>query len=310
MARASTFDDSGDRAVVRFRTTTVDGFSIFYREAGDRRNPSLVLLHGFPSSSIMFRDLMPRLADRFHLVAPDYPGFGRSEAPPPGAFHYTFDHLAEIVERFLEQQAVNFYSLYMQDYGGPIGFRLALAHPERVHALVIQNAVAHEQGLSELWATRKAFWRDRAANEAAVRANLLSLEATRQRHVGRSPHPERIDPETWESEFALLTRPGIVEIQLDLFHDYRTNVASYPKWQAYLRDVQPPTLVVWGKHDPSFTVAGAVAYGEDVPAAEVHLLDAGHFALDEAAPQIAELIRRFFAVRAADGSTRREPSPE
>jgi pimeloyl-ACP methyl ester carboxylesterase len=289
--------DSGDLTAVRYRTTKVDGLTIFYREAGDPRHPALVLLHGFPSSSVMFRDLIPRLADRFYLIAPDYPGFGRSDAPAPSAFHYTFDHLTEIVNRFLEQQRISRYSLYLQDYGGPIGFRLALAHPERVRALIIQNAVAHEQGLSNLWAPRRAFWADRVAHEAAVRANLLSLDATRQRHVGRSPHPERIDPETWESEYALLTRPGMVDIQLDLFHDYRTNVASYPKWQAYLRDVQPPTLVLWGKHDLSFTVAGAVAYGDDVAEAEVHLLDAGHFALDEAAPQIAELIRGFFAVR-------------
>ena len=286
-----------DLAATRYRTTTVKGLNIFYREAGDPRDPALVLLHGFPSSSVMFRDLMTRLADRLYLIAPDYPGFGRSDAPPPNVFRYSFDHLTEIVDAFLEQQRISRYSLYLQDYGGPIGFRLALAHPERVQALVIQNAVAHEQGLSELWVPRRAFWANRAAHEAAVRANLLSLEATRQRHVGRSPHPERIDPETWEAEYALLSRPGMVDIQLDLFHDYGTNVASYPKWQAYLRDVRRPTLVVWGKHDPSFTVAGAVAYGEDVPEAEVHLLDAGHFALDEAAPQIADLIRRFFAVR-------------
>jgi pimeloyl-ACP methyl ester carboxylesterase len=310
MTHGSALGDSGDLAAVRHRTTPVDGLSIFYREAGDRRNPTLVLLHGFPSSSVMFRDLIPRLSDRFHLIAPDYPGFGRSDAPAPRAFPYTFDHLAEIVDRFLEQRGIARYSLYLQDYGGPIGFRLALAHPERVQALIIQNAVAHEQGLSDLWAARKAFWADRAANEAAVRANLLSLEATRQRHVGRSPSPERIDPETWESEYALLTRPGMVDIQLDLFHDYRTNVASYPKWQAYLRDVRPPTLVLWGKHDPSFTVAGAVAYGEDLPDAEVHLLDAGHFALDEAAPQIAELIRSFFVRRAGAWERRREHSPE
>jgi pimeloyl-ACP methyl ester carboxylesterase len=289
--------DSGDLTAVRYRTTKVDGLTIFYREAGDPRHPALVLLHGFPSSSVMFRDLIPRLADRFYLLAPDHPGFGRSDAPAPSTFHYTFDHLTEIVDRFLEQQRIPRYSLYLQDYGGPIGFRLALAHPERVRALIIQNAVAHEQGLSNLWAPRRAFWADRVAHEAAVRANLLSLDATRQRHVGRSPHPERIDPETWESEYALLTRPGMVDIQLDLFHDYRTNVASYPKWQAYLRDVQPPTLVLWGKHDLSFTVSGAVAYGDDVAEAEVHLLDAGHFALDEATPQIAELIRGFFAVR-------------
>jgi len=202
--------------------------------------------------------------------------------------------------RFLDQQGIADYGLYLQDYGGPIGFRLALAHPERVRALIVQNAVAHEQGLSSLWASRKAFWADRAAHEAAVRENLLSLEATRQRHVGRSPHPERIDPETWESEYALLTRPGMVDIHLELFHDYQTNVALYPKWQAYLRAVRPPTLVLWGKHDLSFTVAGAVAYGEDVPEAEVRLLDAGHFALDEATPQIAELIRSFLSRRAPE----------
>jgi pimeloyl-ACP methyl ester carboxylesterase len=298
MVPTSANGGSGDLTAVRYGTATVEGLSIFYREAGDPSHPSLVLLHGFPSSSVMFRDLIPRLADRFHLIAPDYPGFGRSDAPPPSAFRYTFDRLTEVVDRFLEQQRIVRYALYLQDYGGPVGFRLALAHPERVRALIIQNAVAHEQGLSDLWGPRKAFWADRAAHEAAVRANLLSFEATRQRHVGRSPHPERIDPETWESEYALLTRPGMVDIQLELFHDYRTNVASYPKWQAYLRDVRPPTLVVWGKHDLSFTVAGAVAYGEDLPEAEVHLLDAGHFALDEAAPEIAELIRSFFAVRA------------
>jgi pimeloyl-ACP methyl ester carboxylesterase len=282
-----------DAAAVRYRTTIVDGLGIFYREAGDRRNPSLILLHGFPSSSVMFRDLMPRLADRFHLLAPDYPGFGRSDAPAPQTFRYTFDRLAEVVDHFLERQGLDRYGLYVQDYGGPIAFRLALAHPERARALIIQNAVAHEQGLSDLWTPRRAFWADRARHEAAVRENLLSLAATRQRHVGRSPHPERIDPETWESEFAFLTRPGMLDIQLDLFHDYQTNVASYPRWQAYLRERQPPTLVVWGKHDLSFTVAGAVAYGEDVATAEVHLLDAGHFALDEATPQIAALIRDF-----------------
>jgi pimeloyl-ACP methyl ester carboxylesterase len=247
----------------------------------------------------MFRDLIARLGDRFHLLAPDYPGFGRSEAPPPGSFRYTFDHLAEVVDLFLEQRGVARYALYLQDYGGPIGFRLALAHPERVTGLVIQNAVAHEQGLSDLWAPRRAFWADRAAHEAAVRENLLSLTATKQRHVGASPHPDRIDPETWEDEYAFLARPGMVDIQLELFHDYRTNVASYPRWQAYLRERQPPTLVVWGRHDLSFTVAGAVAYGDDVPDAEVHLLDAGHFALDEAAPQIAALIRDFFEGRAS-----------
>jgi pimeloyl-ACP methyl ester carboxylesterase len=280
---------------VTYQTVTVDGLRIFYREAGDPAAPTLVLLHGFPSSSVMYRDLMLLLAGRFHLIAPDYPGFGRSDAPPPAQFAYTFDHLAQVMEHFLQAKGLTRYSLFMQDYGGPVGFRLALAHPERVQALVIQNAVAHEQGLSSLWDLRKAYWANRAANEAQLRENLLSFEATRQRHVGRSPHPERFDPGLWEEEYALLTRPGMSEIQLDLFYDYRTNVAAYPQWQAYLRAQQPPTLVIWGKHDPSFTVAGAMAYAEDVREAEVHVLNAGHFALDEAAPQVAELIGAFFA---------------
>jgi pimeloyl-ACP methyl ester carboxylesterase len=283
--------------MIHHRTTTVDGLTIFYREAGQPGDPVLILLHGFPSSSVMFRDLIPGLADRFHVIAPDYPGFGRSDAPAPSQFAYTFDHLAEVMEHFLRPRGLSRYSLYLQDYGGPIGFRLALAHPERVVALIVQNAVAHEQGLSDLWIPRRAFWANRAAGEAGVRANFLSLDATRQRHVGASPDPHRIDPDTWEQEYAFLTRPGMVDIQLQLFHDYQTNVAAYPKWQAYLRAHRPPTLVVWGRHDLSFTVAGALAYGADVPDAEVHLLDAGHFALDEAALQITQLIRSFFERR-------------
>jgi pimeloyl-ACP methyl ester carboxylesterase len=283
--------------MIHHRTTTVDGLTIFYREAGQPGDPVLLLLHGFPSSSVMFRDLIPGLADRFHVIAPDYPGFGRSDAPAPSQFAYTFDHLAEVMEHFLKARGLSRYSLYLQDYGGPIGFRLALAHPERVVALIVQNAVAHEPGLSDLWIPRRAFWANRAAGEAGVRANFLSLEATRQRHVGASPDPERIDPDTWEQEYAFLTRPGMVDIQLQLFHDYQTNVAAYPKWQAYLRAHRPPTLVVWGRHDLSFTVAGALGYGADVPDAEVHLLDAGHFALDEAAPEITQLILGFFERR-------------
>jgi pimeloyl-ACP methyl ester carboxylesterase len=187
------------------------------------------------------------------------------------------------------------YTLFMQDYGGPVGFRLALLHPERVQALIIQNAVSHEVGLSPLWETRRAFWRDRKSNEAAFRANFLSLESTRQRHVGTDPHPERIDPDTWTDEFAFLNRPGESDIQIDLFYDYRTNVESYPRWQQYLRERQPPTLVVWGRYDPSFTVAGATAYSEQLPKAQVHLLDAGHFALDQKSPEIISLVEQFMA---------------
>jgi pimeloyl-ACP methyl ester carboxylesterase len=252
-----------------------------------------VLLHGFPSSSRMYAALIPLLADRYHLIAPDYLGFGHSEAPPPQAFAYTFDHLAQCIDGLLDGLGVHRYALFVQDYGGPVGFRLALARPERITALIVQNAVAHEEGLSALWGPRRAFWQDRAAHEETVRQNLLSLEATRQRHVGTSPHPERIDPDTWTDEHAFLSRPGMDRIQLELFYDYRTNVASYPRWQAYLRERQPPLLVVWGKYDPSFTVAGALAYGREVPEAEIHLLNAGHFALDEALGIIAALSRRF-----------------
>lgn len=224
-----------DSSRLSFRTINVEGVNVFYREAGPPDAPTLLLLHGFPSSSRMFNPLFESLADRYHLVAPDYPGFGHSDAPSPDSFAYTFDHLAHVIDAFTVALKLDRYVLVVQDYGGPIGFRLALAHPERVCALIVQNAVAHEQGLSPLWQTRRAYWADRAGHEAALRANFLSLESTRARHVGTTPHPERIDPDTWTDEYAFLTRPGQDRIQLDLFYDYRTNVASYPAWQAYLR---------------------------------------------------------------------------
>jgi pimeloyl-ACP methyl ester carboxylesterase len=276
-----------------YHSVLVEGVQIFYREAGPESAPTILLLHGFPSSSRMFATLIPLLADRYHLIAPDYPGFGHSDAPDSQHFAYTFDHLANVVDQFTQSLNLRRYVLFMQDYGGPVGFRLALAHPERVVALVIQNAVAHEEGLGPLWEARRAYWRDRSANEQRLRANLTSFEATKLRHVGTSPHPERYDPDTWTDEFTFLSRPGQTEIQSDLFFDYRTNVASYPRWQAYLREHQPPTLVLWGKYDPSFTVAGAAAYGRDVHDAEIHLLDAGHFAMDESVDEIAILTRQF-----------------
>lgn len=282
-------------ATVSYHSVAVDGVHIFYREAGPRDAPVILLLHGFPSSSRMFDPLIPLLADRYHVIAPDYPGFGHSDAPPPSTFAYTFDHLATVVERLTETLKLTRYVLYLQDYGGPVGLRLALAHPERVRGLVIQNAVAHEEGLGPLWQARRAYWRDRAAHEREVMASFTSLKGARQRHVGTSPHVERYNPDTWTDEFAALSRPGQAQLQADLFYDYRNNVAAYPKWQAWLRQHQPPTLVVWGRYDPSFTVAGATAYARDVPAAEVHVLDAGHFALDEAADEIARLMRAFLA---------------
>jgi pimeloyl-ACP methyl ester carboxylesterase len=278
---------------MKYQTVSVGGVSIFYREAGPANAPVVLLLHGFPSSSRMYEPLLARLADKYRLIAPDYPGFGHSDAPAPNAFAYTFDHLAEVVDQFTDALGLERYSLFLQDYGGPVGFRLALAHPERLHALMIQNAVAHEEGLGPLWSARRAFWADRRTHEAALRQNFLSLEATRQRHVGHSPHPDVYDPDLWTDEFAFLSRPGQVDIQTDLFYDYRTNVASYPAWQAWLRSHRPPLLVTWGRFDPSFEVAEAEAYRRDVPDAEIHILDAGHFALDEKADEIAEIVRNF-----------------
>jgi len=279
--------------MIQYRTVTVDGLSIFYREAGPRNAPTLLLLHGFPSSSRMYEPLLARLATTYHLVAPDYPGFGHSDAPSAKSFSYTFDHLAEVMQHFTEALGLQHYAMYLQDYGGPVGFRMALAHPERVQALIIQNAVAHEDGLGPLWQTRRAFWADRAAHEAALRANFLSLAATRQRHVGSNPQPETLDPDRWTDEFAFLSRPGQDDIQVDLFYDYRTNVASYPAWSAWLRQQQPKTLVVWGKYDPSFQVAEAEAYRRDVPQTEVHVLEGGHFALYDLPDRIAGLVETF-----------------
>jgi pimeloyl-ACP methyl ester carboxylesterase len=278
---------------VFYRTLKVDGLSIFYREAGPKDALTLLLLHGLPSSSRMFEPLFARLSDCYHLVAPDYPGFGHSDWPDPKKFAYTFDHIAEIMNHFTEALGLSRYTLYMQDYGGPVGFRMALAHPERIEALIVQNAVAHNEGLGPIWKTRRAFWADRTANESSLRYNLLSLVTTRTRHVGNDPNVERYDPDLWTDEFAFLSRAEQADIQSDLFYDYRTNVDSYPKWQAWMREKQPRLLVVWGKYDSSFDPGEPERYRKDVPNAEVHVLEAGHFALDTAADEIATLVRAF-----------------
>jgi pimeloyl-ACP methyl ester carboxylesterase len=276
-----------------YRTIQVDGLSIFYREAGPKDAPTLLLLHGLPSSSRMFDPLIAQLSDRYHLIAPDYPGFGHSDWPDPKKFAYTFDHIAEIMNHFTEALGLSRYTLYMQDYGGPVGFRMVLVHPDRIEALIVQNAVAHNEGLGAIWKTRRAFWADRAANEGALRANLLSLATTRTRHVGSDPNVEGYDPDLWSDEFAFLSQPGQVDIQSDLFYDYRTNVDSYPKWQAWMRERRPRLLVIWGKYDPSFDLSEPEAYRRDVPNAEVHIVDAGHFALDTRADEIAALVGQF-----------------
>jgi len=276
-----------------YRTIQVDGLSVFYREAGPKDAPTLLLLHGLPSSSRMFEPLFARLSDRFHLIAPDYPGFGHSDWPDPKKFAYTFDHLAEVTTHFTEALGLSRYHLYMQDYGGPVGFRMILAHPERVETLIIQDAVAHNTGLGENWKTRRGFWADRAANEAALRANLISLQATRTRHVGTDPNPERYNPDLWTDEFYFLSQPGQADIQTDLFYDYRTNVENYPKWQKWLQQNQPRLLVIWGKYELSFDSSEPESYRRDVPKAEVHIVDGGHFAMDTAPDEVAALVRNF-----------------
>ena len=272
----------------------VNGVKIFYREAGPASAPTILLLHGFPSSSREFDTLFPLLADRYHLVAPDYPGFGHSDAPRPDKFSYTFENIADVINKFTQNLGLKKYALYVNDYGGPVGFRLALAHPERVTAIVVQNAVAHNDGLDEKrWAGPRAFWADRAKYEDQFRQRLTALQGAKARHIGTSPHPERYSPDLWDDEFAHLSKPGIAQIQVELFYDYRTNVAAYPAWQDYLRKYKPPMLVVWGKYDPSFALPEAEAYKREVPDAEVHVLEAGHFALDEAVDEIATLMRPF-----------------
>ncbi|QWT22630.1 alpha/beta hydrolase [Bacillus sp. NP157] len=277
---------------ITYHRVDVDGVGVFYREAGPRDAPTIVLLHGFPSSSRMFDTLLPLLAPKYHLIAPDYPGFGNSDAPTPSQYTYTFDHLAETTDALLEKLGIGRYVMYLQDYGGPIGFRIAAKHPERVRGLVLQNANAYKEGLGAKWVNIAKYWEDPKAHPEVFEA-FTSFEGTHQRHVAGSPHPERYNPDTWVDEFAFLNRPGESDIQRALLYDYRTNVASYPTWQAYFRKHTPPTLVVWGRYDPSFIAVGGDAFKRDIPAAEIHQLNAGHFALDEKVDEIAQLMLRF-----------------
>jgi pimeloyl-ACP methyl ester carboxylesterase len=290
-------EDSAMTQQVFYRTVKVGELSIFYRETGPKDAPTILLLHGLPSSSRMFQPLLTRLAEHYHLVAPDYPGFGHSDWPDPKQFDYTFDHIASVMDGFTQALGLSRYTLYMQDYGGPVGFRMILAHPERAQALIVQDAVAHNEGLGANWATRRAFWADRSAYEDALRTNLLSLATTRTRHVGDDPRVELYDPDLWTDEYAFLNSPGQAQIQADLFYDYRTNVEAYPTWQAWLRKTQPKLLVLWGKHDLSFDLGEPGRYHQDVPGAEVHVLDAGHFALDTKADEIAALVGAFMKMQ-------------
>jgi pimeloyl-ACP methyl ester carboxylesterase len=280
--------------LVSYHTVRIGNLDIFYREAGPKDAPVLLLLHGVPSSSRMYQPMLESpLSGKYRLIAPDFPGFGHSSWPSPKEFSYTFDQLAQVTEEFAAALNLDRYTLFLHDYGGPVGMRMAVAHPEKVEAIIIQNAVSHEEGLSPLWAARRAFWHDRKSHEAAFRKGFLSLDTTRGRHVGTSPHPEKINPDTWTDEFYFLSQPGQADIQTELFYDYQTNVKSYPIWQKWLRDHKPRLLVIWGKYDPSFTEAGAQAYKKDVPGAEIHILEAGHFALDEKAGEVISLTDAF-----------------
>jgi pimeloyl-ACP methyl ester carboxylesterase len=275
-----------------YHRVLVDGVKIFYREAGPTDAPTIVLLHGFPSSSREFDPLIPLLATKYHLIAPDFPGFGQSDAPLPSAYDYTFDHLAETTNHFLEQLGISRYTLYLHDYGGPVGFRMMAAHPGRLQSLIIQNANVYKEGLGPKWAGIAKYWADRSAHPEVLET-FMSPIATEQRHTAGTSHPDRYNPDTWTDESSHLSLPGQREIQGDLLYDYRTNVASYPVWQAWLRQYKPRTLVVWGRNDPSFIADGAKAIQRDLPDAEVDLLDAGHFAFDEQTDEIAQLMLKF-----------------
>jgi pimeloyl-ACP methyl ester carboxylesterase len=281
-------------ATTTYHRKTVGGVGVFYREAGPNDAPTIVLLHGFPSSSREFDTLIPLLATRYHLIAPDFPGFGQSDALPSSSYAYTFDNLARTINDLLEQLKINKYTFYLHDYGGPVGFRIMAEHPERLQTLIVQNANVYRQGLGAKWAGIARYWDDPQAHPEVFDA-FVSFAATVLRHTLGTSHPERYNPDTWTDEYAHLSRPGQREIQADLLYDYRTNVASYSAWQAWLRERKPTTLVVWGRNDPSFIAPGAEAFQRDLPDAEIHLLDAGHFALDEKNDEIASLILTFLA---------------
>jgi pimeloyl-ACP methyl ester carboxylesterase len=287
--------DSRASERVLYKTAKVKGLDIFYREAGSPTNPTLLLLHGFPTSSQMFRNLIPQLADRYHLVAPDYPGFGNSSAPPVDKFNYTFDNLADVIDEYAQTLKLERYSLYVQDYGAPVGYRLAVKHPERVQALIVQNGNAYEEGLRDFWTPFKAYWKDRSAQKAEPLRKLLTYESTKSQYTNGVRNVEYISPDTWTADQYLLDRPGNEEIQMQLFYDYSSNPPLYPQWQAYFRKYQPPTLVVWGKNDFIFPAEGAETYKRDLKNLEFHLLDTGHFALEEDGDLIARYIGDFLA---------------
>ena len=291
---------SNDTRPVTYGRIPVDGLNIAYREAGDPANPKLVLLHGFPSSSHQYRDLIRALSDRFHLIAPDYPGFGLSDVPDPATFAYTFDRIADMIERFLALKGFDRYGLFAQDYGGPVGFRIVERQPDALEWLIIQNTNAYEVGFTAAWdGLRNALWTNRSPETEEPLLGFLTRETIETIYLHGAKRPELVSPDAWESDIAFMQRPNAVRLNLDLFYDYRTNVPLYPKWQTLLRERQPETIIFWGQNDIFFTPEGGDAYLADLPSAEMHRLEAGHFAVEDHLAYIATHIRRFHSQRVA-----------
>ncbi|MGP1718071.1 MAG: alpha/beta fold hydrolase [Methylophilus sp.] len=284
-----------NETAVSYHTVMIDGVKVFYREAGPKNAPTVLLLHGFPTSSHMFRNLIPQLADRYHVIAPDYPGYGQSEQPAMDKFKYSFDNLASVVDKLTAELGLTKYAIYVQDYGAPVGYRLAAAHPEKITAIVVQNGNAYQEGIDNpFWDPIKAYWKDKTEANAAQLRSVLEVGATKWQYTEGFRDPARhVSPDTWMLDQAYLDRPGNKDIQVELFYSYGTNPPLYPAWQAYFRKYQPPMLIVWGKNDKIFPAAGATPYLRDLPEAELHLLDTGHFALEEDGEEIGKLMHNF-----------------
>ena len=283
-------------AKVLYKTAVVEeGLSLFYREAGEPGNPKLLLLHGFPASSHQYRNLISALSDRFHIIAPDYPGFGNSDMPSPDKFDYTFDRLSEIIESFLKKIGFTHFGLYMQDYGGPVGFRIISLHPDWLEWLIIQNSNAYEVGFTSAWdGLRNSLWKNRTSETEKPLYGFMQLDVIKQVYLHGHKNPELISPDNWDVDYRFMERPNARRLQMDLFYDYRTNVALYPKWQKFLREHQPKTLILWGQNDIFFTPEGGEAYLKDIPDAEIHRLDSGHFALEDCLEEIVKNMQRFY----------------
>ena len=288
---------SEDTPTVTYGSIAVDGLNVTYREAGYPTNPKLVLLHGFPASSHQYRDLIRLLADRFHLIAPDYPGFGLSDTPDPATFSYTFDRIAQVIKRFLALKGFNQYGLFVQDYGGPVGFRLIESEPDALEWLIIQNSNAYEVGFTAAWDGLRNLWKNRSPETEEPLLGLLARDTIKAIYLHGAKRPDLVSPDSWESDSAFMHRPNAARLHLDLFYDYRTNVPLYPRWQAFLRERQPETIIFWGQDDMFFTREGGDAYLADLPAAEMHRLDAGHFAVEDHLDYIATQTQRFYSKR-------------